>query len=82
MLVVACYSRARGRAHSRGSAPAEGKSEMFLRWFLLETDWGDKLLGWAERVCGLGVMVIDTDDPHGRRATWTFSAQLDDFISG
>ena len=54
---------------------------MFLRWFLLETDLGDRVLAWLERVCGLGVMVID-DDPHGRGAVWTFSGQLDDFISG
>ena len=54
---------------------------MLVRWFLLETTPGDWVLSWLERVCGLGVMVID-DDPHGRGAVWTFSGQLDDFISG
>jgi len=53
---------------------------MLLRWFLLETDWGDRLLSLLEARCGLGVMVID-DAPHGRGAVWTFSGQLDDVLN-
>jgi len=71
-----------GDTFTPGYTRQKGNETMFVRWFLLETGWGDRILSWFERVAGLGVMVID-DEPHGRGGTvWTFSAQLDNVLNG